>query len=66
MKRIKEEVRKIALNLRKRGVLAVGLFGSLDIHVKSRENSKQALGLCYCNLIWGGVKLLQEKRPGDI
>lgn len=29
IKRIKEEVRKIALNLRKREVLAVGLFGSL-------------------------------------
>ena len=29
IKRIKEELRKIALNLRKREVLAVGLFGSL-------------------------------------
>lgn len=29
IKRIKEEVRKITLNLRKREVLAVGLFGSL-------------------------------------
>jgi len=38
IKRIKEEVRKIALNLRKREVLAVGLFGSLarrDFNEKS-------------------------------
>ncbi len=38
IKRIKEEVRKIALNSRKREVLAVGLFGSLargDFNKKS-------------------------------
>jgi len=38
IKRIKKEVRKIALNLRKKEVLAVGLFGSLargDFNEKS-------------------------------